>query len=63
MNAGLYGADTYLEEWRRRSRPCSDELDSEVAAEVERLIATHPPEEITRLIANNGLDTPDGETP
>ena len=64
MNAGLFGADTYLEEWRRTSRPCTDDLDSEVAAEVEWLVANHPPEEINRLVANHGhIDALDGETP
>ncbi len=60
MNAGLFGADTYLEEWRRDSRPCSDDLDSEVTAEVERLVAAHPPEIVNRLVANNGHSN--GET-
>ena len=64
MNAGLMGADSYLEEWRRSSRPCGEDLDAEVSAEVQRLVATHPPEEINRLVANNGqMLTPDGETP
>jgi hypothetical protein len=62
MNAGLFGADTYLGEWRRASRPCGDDLDAEASAEVERLVVSHPPEAINRLVANNGLaDTPDGE--
>lgn len=64
MNAGLFGADSYLEEWRRSSRPCGEDLDAEVSAEVERLVATHPPEEVNLLVANNGqMPTPDGETP
>jgi hypothetical protein len=62
MNAGLFGADTYLEEWRRTSRPCGDDLEAEAAAEVERLVAIHPPDAINRLVANSGLaDSPDGE--
>jgi hypothetical protein len=62
MNAGLFGADTYMDEWRRTARPCGDDLDAEASAEVERLVAIHPPETINRLVANNGLaDSPDGE--
>ena len=55
MNAGLFGSDAYLEEWRRTSRPCSENLDDEVTAEVERLVATHPAEAIKQLVANHGL--------
>ncbi len=39
MEAGLFGTDDYLEEWRKESRPCGDDLDAEVAAEVERIDA------------------------
>ncbi len=62
MNAGLFGADTYLEEWRRTSTPCGDDLDAAASAEVERLVAAHPPEAINRLVANNGhAGSPNGE--
>lgn len=37
MKAGLIDADTYLEEWRRETRPCGEKLEAEVAAEAERL--------------------------
>jgi hypothetical protein len=64
MDAGLFGSDAYLEEWQRTSRPCSEDLDDEVAAEVERLIATHPPEVVNRLVANHGhADSQDGANP
>ena len=64
MNAGLFGSDAYLEEWRRSSKPCGEDLHAEAAAEAERLDADHPPERINRLVANNGLsDSPDGGTP
>lgn len=63
MGAGLFGSDEYLDEWRRTSRPCGDDLDAEASAEAERLVAGHPPETINRLVANNGhADSPDGET-
>ena len=63
MNAGLFGSDAYLEEWRRTSRSCGEDLDAEASAEAERLVATHPPEAINRLVANNGqANSPDGET-
>jgi hypothetical protein len=37
MKAGLVDSDAYLEEWRRESRPCGDDLEAEVAAEAERI--------------------------
>jgi hypothetical protein len=37
MKAGLVDSDAYLEEWRRESRPCGDDLEAEVTAEAERL--------------------------
>jgi hypothetical protein len=62
MNAGLFGSDNYLEEWRRTSRPCGEDLEAEATAEVERLVANHPPEAIDLLVANNGhSDGHDGE--
>ncbi len=54
MNAGLSGSDAYLEEWRRTSRPCGEDLDAEASAEAERLEATHPPEAIDRLVEGGG---------
>jgi hypothetical protein len=54
MNAGLSGSDAYLEEWRRTSRPCGEDLDAEASTEADRLVATHPPDTINRLVANDG---------
>jgi hypothetical protein len=42
MKAGLVDSDAYLEEWRRESRPCGDDLDAEVAAEADRLETAFP---------------------
>ena len=64
MNAGLVGADSYLDEWRRSSRPCDEDLETAVSEEVDRLVAAHPQEVIQSLVTNNGhSQTPDGETP
>jgi hypothetical protein len=37
LRAGLFGTDEYLGEWRRESRPCSDDLEGEARAEAARL--------------------------
>ena len=55
MKAGLVESDAYLEEWRRESRPCGDDLEAEVAAEVERIEAAHPREVLVALTRNGGL--------
>ena len=53
MAAGLAGTDAYLEQWDRRSRSCGPDLDAEVAAEVERLVAAHPRDVLAALVAND----------
>lgn len=54
MKAGLVESDDYLEQWRRESRPCGDDLEAEVAAEVERIEAAHPREVLVALTRNGG---------
>ena len=55
VKAGLAGTDDYLAQWRRESRPCGDDLDSEVAAEVALLEAAYPGARLQVLIATGGL--------
>jgi hypothetical protein len=55
MKAGLVDSDAYLEEWRRETRPCGDDLDAEVAAEIEQLEAAHPREELLALTRAGGI--------
>ena len=55
MEAGLAGADAYLEQWRHETRPCGRELHLEAAAEADRLEAEHGPDVLARLIASGGL--------
>jgi hypothetical protein len=53
--AGKKDMDEYLAEWRRASRPCSEDLDAEVAAEVARIEADFPRARLTALTANRGF--------
>jgi hypothetical protein len=55
MKAGLVDSDAYLEEWRRETRPCGEDLETEVAAEVERLEAAFPRERLLELTRSGGL--------
>jgi hypothetical protein len=55
MTAGLVDSDAYLEEWRRETRGCGDDLEAEVAAEVDRLEAAHPREVLLELSRGGGV--------
>lgn len=57
MRAGLIGTDTYLEEWRREQRACGDDLEAEVARELESLEATYTDEVLERLVRSGGKET------
>ena len=63
MNAGLVGSDSYLQEWRRETRACGDDLDAEVVAETDRLVESHPPEHVDRLVDIEGFDPHDRDRP
>ncbi len=52
--AGKKDMDQYLAEWRRALRPCGEDLDAEVAAEVARLEEAFPRDRLTALVANRG---------
>jgi len=54
MYAGLFGTDEYLSEWVKDTRPCGDDLESEVAAETERLEAEYDSESLNDLAASGG---------
>lgn len=55
--AGKKDMDEYLAEWRRSERPCGDDLEAEVAAEVARIEAEFPKERLRALVAERGLET------
>ena len=54
MRAGLIGTDAYLEEWRRESRPCGDDLAAEVAAAVGQIEQDYTDERLERLVRASG---------
>ena len=56
MRAGLIGTDTYLEEWRRDTRPCGDDVAAEVAAVVWQLEQEYPAERLEQLVRDSGLE-------
>ncbi len=58
MRAGLIGTDTYLEEWRRESRPCGEDIEAEVAAAAAQLEQEYPDERLERLVRASGEEEP-----
>ena len=57
MRAGMIGTDAYLEEWRRDTRACGDDLDTEVTQEAEWLDAAYTDDVLARLVQANGRET------
>jgi hypothetical protein len=58
MRAGLVGSDDYLEHFRKERRPCGDDLEQEVEAEVARLEAEFTPAVLRELIRAGGAADP-----
>jgi hypothetical protein len=54
MRAGLIGTDSYLEEWRRDTRECGDDLDAEVAAAAAQLEQDYTDERLERIVLSYG---------
>ena len=54
--AGKRSYNEYIEEWRRVARPCSEEIETEVAAEVTRLETEYDKHRLAQLIQSGGLD-------
>jgi hypothetical protein len=54
MRAGLIGSDGYLEEWRRETRQCGDDLEGEVAAAASALELEYTDERLERLVRASG---------
>ncbi len=58
MRAGLIGSDGYLEEWRRQSRQCGDDLGAEVAAAASQLELEYTNERLEGLVRASGEEEP-----
>lgn len=54
--AGKRAYDAYIEEWRRVDRTCGEEIDAEVAAEVERLETEYDKHRLAQLIQSGGVE-------
>ena len=54
--SGKRAYNEYIEEWRRVQRPCGQDIEAEVAAEVERLEADYDKHRLAQLIQSGGVD-------
>jgi hypothetical protein len=55
MRAGKGSSDAYLEDWRRESRECSNDLQAEATAEAGRIEASFSDEALESLIRAKGI--------
>jgi hypothetical protein len=55
MNSGKKSYGDYIEEMARAERPCSDDIEMEADAEVQRLEAAYAKDVLHRLIAAGGV--------
>ena len=53
--AGKRAYGEYIEEWHKIARGCSDDLEAEVNAEVERLEAEYDKHRLAELIQSGGI--------
>jgi cvfA/B/C family virulence factor len=60
MSAGLFDSDGYLEEWRRETRACGDDLEAEVAAETKRLEQAYSDHDLAELARAGGVVNGEG---
>lgn len=57
MRAGLSGTDAYLEQWRRVSAPCGDDLEAVVEEAASRLEHAYDKDRLQSLIRQHGHET------
>ena len=55
MNSGKKSYGDYIEEMRRDQRPCGDDLEREVDAEMARLESVYTKDVLHALIASGGV--------
>jgi Virulence factor len=55
MIAGMAGSDDYINEWRRESQPCGDDLAAAATAEAARIEVSYDAARLAALANNGGL--------
>ena len=54
MRGGKGDTDAYLEEWKRVSQPCGDDLKAEAQAAAEKLESEYDRQRLIALVKNEG---------
>ena len=54
--AGKRAYSDYIEEWRKVARACSDDVESEVASEVQKLETEYDRHRLAELIQSGGVE-------
>ena len=57
---GLIGTDEYLNEWRRVTRECGDDLDAEASKEAHALEQAYGDSRLESLVRSGGADEGEG---
>ena len=63
MVAGKNTYDAYIEEWRRTSAPCGEDVQTEAAAAAARIEQEFPPARLAQMAAGGGYEEPPGAPP
>ena len=58
MVAGKQTYDQYIEEWRRTTKPCGENVEAEAETAAARVESEYPIDRLSRLAANGGLESP-----
>lgn len=56
MVAGKKTYDQYIEEWRRTSEPCGEDVEAEATAAAARIEQEYPKDRVRRIASNGGLE-------
>ncbi len=56
MRANMIGTDAYLEQWKRVSRPCGDDLKAEAEAAAREIEQSYDKARLKALIRNAGIE-------
>ncbi len=54
MRAGSIGTDAYLEDWRRDTQPCGDDLEAAADAEAAAIDTRFPLDVLNEYVLNSG---------
>ncbi len=63
MRAGLMGSDAYLEQWKRVSENCGDDLPAEVQAAAAKIEAAYDQSRLMALIRTHGSEAESASCP